>query len=48
MTGDDPGALLRSAPEGALQEWIVSQRVNRSGVGDDDPGLIERRPATRT
>nr|WP_246720700.1 hypothetical protein [Methylocystis sp. H4A] len=42
MAGDDPGALLKSAPEDALQEWIVSSRVNRSGVGDDDAGLIER------
>jgi hypothetical protein len=24
-----------------LQEWIVSTRVNRSGMGDDDPALIE-------
>ncbi len=38
---DDPGALLRPAPEDALQERIVSPRVNRSGVGDDDPALIE-------
>jgi len=29
------------AAENALQEWIVSPRVNRSGVGDDDPALIE-------
>lgn len=40
MAGDDPAALLRPTPEGALQEWIVSPRVNRSGVGDDDPSLI--------
>jgi hypothetical protein len=25
----------------ALQEWTVSLRVNRSGVDDDDPALIE-------
>ncbi|WP_292533221.1 SOS response-associated peptidase [Methylocystis sp.] len=41
MTGGDPAALLRPPPENALQEWIVSQRVNRSGVGDNDPALIE-------
>jgi len=41
MTGADPGALLRAPPEDALQEWIVSPRVNRSGVGDDDPALTE-------
>ena len=41
MAGDDPGALLRPPPEDALQEWIVSPRVNRSGVGDSDPTLVE-------
>ena len=40
MTGDDPSALLRPAPENALQEWVVSPRVNRSGAGDDDSELI--------
>ena len=40
MTGDDPGALLRAPPEEALQEWIVSPRVNRSGDANDDPTLI--------
>ena len=41
MRGDDPASLLRSPPEDALREWVVSARVNRSGVGDDDPSLIE-------
>jgi putative SOS response-associated peptidase YedK len=41
MAGYEPGALLRAPSEDALQEWIVSPRVNRSGVGDDDPTLIE-------
>ncbi|WP_348644230.1 SOS response-associated peptidase [Methylocystis sp. H4A] len=41
MAGGDPGAFLRPPPEDALQEWIVSPRVNRSGVGDDEPTLIE-------
>lgn len=41
MAGGDPGALLRPPPEDSLQEWIVSARVNRSGVGDADPSLIE-------
>jgi putative SOS response-associated peptidase YedK len=41
MTGESSGALLRSAPDDALQEWIVSTRVNKAGVGDDDPALIE-------
>jgi hypothetical protein len=33
--------LLRPPPENALQEWIVSQRVNCSGVGGYDPSLIK-------
>lgn len=41
MRGDDPASLLRPPPEDSLQEWIVSTRVNKSGVGDDDPRLIE-------
>lgn len=41
LRGDNPASLLRPPPEDALQEWIVSPRVNRSGVGDDDPALIE-------
>ena len=32
---------LHLPPEDALQEWIVSPRVNRSGVGDADPALVE-------
>ncbi len=40
MSGEDPGTLLRAPPEEALQEWIVSPRVNRSGEADDDPALI--------
>ena len=41
MTGESPGALLRPGPDDALREWIVSTRVNKAGVGDDDPALIE-------
>jgi hypothetical protein len=41
MTGESPGALLRPAPFDALQEWIVSTRVNRAGAGDDHPALID-------
>ena len=37
----NPVSLLRPAREDALQEWIVSPRVNRSGVGVDDPTMIE-------
>jgi hypothetical protein len=32
---------LRSAPDDALREWIVSAHVNTAGAGDDDPALIE-------
>ena len=41
MTGESPGALVRPAPDDALQEWIVPTRVNKAGAGDDDPALIE-------
>ncbi|KAF0136242.1 MAG: hypothetical protein FD139_2844 [Methylocystaceae bacterium] len=41
MRGDDPGALLRSPPEDSLKEWIVSTRVNKPGVGDDDGSLVD-------
>ncbi len=41
MAGGDPGSLLRPPPDDALQEWIVSPRVNRSGASDDDATLIE-------
>ena len=27
-------------PPAALREWVVSQRVNKAGAGDDDPGTI--------
>jgi hypothetical protein len=39
---------LRAPPNDALQEWTVTPRVNRSGVGDDDPALIERFVITAT
>jgi putative SOS response-associated peptidase YedK len=32
---------LRPAAEAALREWPVSKRLNRTGVGDDDPTVIE-------
>lgn len=32
---------LKCAPESALREWPVSQRLNRAGEGDDDPAIIE-------
>ena len=36
---------LKPASESALREWPVSRRINRSGVGDDDPTLLEREEA---
>jgi hypothetical protein len=32
---------LKPASESALREWTVSSRLNRTGVGDDDPTIIE-------
>jgi putative SOS response-associated peptidase YedK len=32
---------LRPAAESALRAWPVSPRINRTGVGDDDPTIIE-------
>ncbi len=32
---------LKPAAEEALQEWIVSSRVNRTGHGDDYPTIVE-------
>jgi putative SOS response-associated peptidase YedK len=42
LTGTSPDELLRPPAVGALQEWVVSARVNRSGVGDDDPSLMSQ------
>jgi hypothetical protein len=33
---------LKPAAECALREWPASERVNRSGEGDDDPTIVER------
>ena len=33
--------LLRPAPDDFLRMWPVSRRVNVSGLGDDDPSLID-------
>jgi putative SOS response-associated peptidase YedK len=41
LTGKAGVELLRSAPNDILRMWPVSKRVNVSGRGDDDPGLIE-------
>jgi putative SOS response-associated peptidase YedK len=34
--------MLRPAAETALRQWPVSKRVNRTGVGDDDPTIVEQ------
>ncbi len=41
LTGKAGVELLRPAPNDLLRMWPVSKRVNVSGRGDDDPGLIE-------
>jgi hypothetical protein len=33
---------LKPADYNLLQAWPVSRRVNKTGVGDDDPTIIER------
>ena len=33
--------VLKPAPAETLREWKVSPRLNRTGVGDDDPTIIE-------
>jgi putative SOS response-associated peptidase YedK len=41
LAGKTGVELLRPAPNDLLRMWPVSKRVNVSGRGDDDPGLIE-------
>src|ERR1019366_6966221 len=51
MTGESPGALLRPAPDDALQEWIVSTREQgrrwrrRPGTYRADTKCLSRAPA---
>ena len=42
LNGSLGADALRPAAESALREWSVSRRVNRAGVGEDDPTIIER------
>jgi hypothetical protein len=42
LNGSLGADALRPAAESALREWPVSRRVNRTGVGDDDPTIIEK------
>ena len=41
LSGDLGPDALKPAAESALREWIVSRRVNRTGVGNDDPTLFD-------
>jgi putative SOS response-associated peptidase YedK len=41
LTGVAGPEVLRPAAESALREWVVSDRVNRTGQGDDDPSIVE-------
>jgi putative SOS response-associated peptidase YedK len=41
LTGKSGVEILRPAPNDLLRMWPVSNRVNVSGRGDDDPSLIE-------
>jgi putative SOS response-associated peptidase YedK len=40
LDGSADKSILREPPP-QLQEWIVSQRVNKTGQGDDDPTTVE-------
>jgi putative SOS response-associated peptidase YedK len=42
LTGKAGIDVLRSAPNALLRLWPVSKRVNKTGVGDDDPSLVEQ------
>jgi len=46
LNGSLGADVLRPAAESALRKWPVARRVNRTGVGDDDPTIIEREGAT--
>ena len=48
LTGNAPATLLKPAAESALREWVVSKRVNRTGVGDDDSTIVEPEPSLLT
>jgi putative SOS response-associated peptidase YedK len=48
LTGKAGVELLRPAPNDLLRMWPVSNRVNVSGRGDDDPSLIEPVDANAT
>ncbi|MDX7950900.1 SOS response-associated peptidase [Lichenihabitans sp. Uapishka_5] len=41
LSGRADAAMLRPAAADALRQWIVTDRVNRTGQDDDDPSLTE-------
>ena len=41
LSGKAGSEVLQPAPDDLLREWSVSNRVNKSGVGDDDPRMID-------
>jgi hypothetical protein len=40
LDGSAGPELLCPAPESALREWLVSKRMNKTGIGDDDPTVL--------
>lgn len=40
LDGSMGQAGLKPASESALREWPVTKRLNKTGVGDDDPAMI--------
>lgn len=41
LTGAVGAHALKPAAQSALREWPVSKRANMTGMGDDDPSLVE-------
>ncbi len=41
LSGEAGTDVLQPAAESALREWLVSRRVNKTGVGVDDPSIVE-------
>ena len=41
LSGSFGPEALKCAAESALRRWPVSPRLNRTGVGDGDPTIIE-------
>ncbi len=40
LSGTAGPDTLQPAAKSALREWVVDARVNRTGVGDDDPDIV--------